>query len=46
MNDELHVLTVLPNEVAPIVHWMEGYLDPRTRLDAVEKRKSLTQPEI
>jgi hypothetical protein len=31
-----------PEERAPGTHWIGGWVDPRARLDAVEKRKFLT----
>jgi hypothetical protein len=30
-----------PRKKAPTVHWVKGWLGPRTSLDAVEWRKSL-----
>jgi hypothetical protein len=30
-----------PGEGAPVSHWIEGWVDPRTGLDVVEKRKIL-----
>jgi hypothetical protein len=33
-----------PKEISPGTHWIGGWLDPRTGLDNVEKRKILTLP--
>jgi hypothetical protein len=35
-----------PGERASGTHWMGGWVGPRTGLDDVEKRKSLTQPGL
>jgi hypothetical protein len=33
-----------PGERSPGAHWLEGWVGPRTGLDAVEKRKMLLLP--
>jgi hypothetical protein len=35
-----------PGERAPGTHWIEGWLDPRTGLEEVEKKKFLTLPGL
>jgi hypothetical protein len=35
-----------PGERAPGTHWLGGWVDPRTGLDDVEKRKFLTLPGL
>jgi hypothetical protein len=35
-----------PGESAPGTHWIRGWVDPRTGLDDVEKRKFVTLQEL
>jgi hypothetical protein len=35
-------LQLYPEEKVAGTHWMGGWVDPRTRLDDMEKKKSLT----
>jgi hypothetical protein len=42
----LHPCRFTPGERAPGTHWREGCLNPRARLDDVEKRKFLTLPGL
>jgi hypothetical protein len=35
-----------PGSFTPVTHCMEGWVDPRTSLDEVEKRKFLTLPGL
>jgi hypothetical protein len=35
-----------PGEIVPGTHWIGGWVDPRTGLDDVEKRKFLTLPGL
>jgi hypothetical protein len=35
-----------PEEEAPGIHWIGGWVDPRADLDNVENRKFLTLPEL
>jgi hypothetical protein len=36
----------IPGKRAPGTHWIGGWVDPRTGLDDVERRKSLTLPGL
>jgi hypothetical protein len=36
----------MPGERAPGTHWTGGWVDPRTGLDDVKKRKFLTLPGL
>jgi hypothetical protein len=44
---QLHAAATLPlGEGAPGTHWRGSWVDPRVGLDDIEKRKSLTVPEL
>jgi hypothetical protein len=39
-NDQFHApFTLTPSEKLPSTYWIGGYVDPRSGVDAVEKRK-------
>jgi hypothetical protein len=37
---------IAPGKAAPGTHWIGGWVDPRTGLDDLEKRKFLTLPGL
>jgi hypothetical protein len=39
-------ISFTPGERAPGTHWIGGWVDPRARVDDVEKRKFLTLPGL
>jgi hypothetical protein len=45
VNGQLHAPADLPPEKEP-AHWIGGWVNPRTGLDSVEKRKFLTPPGL
>jgi hypothetical protein len=47
MSGQLHAPAALPpGERAQDIHWIEGWVDPRTGLGNLEKRKFLTLPGL
>jgi hypothetical protein len=46
VSGQLHAPAALPRESAPGTHWIGGWVDLRTGLNDVEKRKFLTLPGL
>jgi hypothetical protein len=42
VSGQLHAPAALPPEKTPRTHWIGGWMDPRSSLDDLEKRKFLT----
>jgi hypothetical protein len=46
MSGQFQVRPLHPRETAPGIHWIGGWMGPRARLDAMEKRKIVPLPGI